>query len=183
MPSQESQFGTRSRSAPRNVAQEDCMRENDTVCEGMPHTLLVRQEEQYKDRQGKRQQAWPQHVNSTSREDRWEDMRANNVLDGVKDKEVVAPPRKKVKSIEEEMSRGTRKALPTKFPPTMRTGDEVMQVKVPPQRKQPPRCSVIVIRIICVEGSSTAEAKGRWPRCDKTPHSAGLPSQSTNKKD
>ena len=57
--------------------------------------------------------------------DRWEDARAN-MQDGVKDREVVTPLRKNVKEVVEEMSKGIRKALPTKFPPTMRLGDEVM---------------------------------------------------------
>ena len=40
-----------------------------------------------------------------------------------------------VKEVEEEMPKGVRKAPPTKFPPTMRVGDESAQFKVPPQRK------------------------------------------------
>ena len=40
--------------------------------------------------------------------------------DGVKDREVVTPPRKKVKQVEEQMSKGLRKAQPTTFPPAMR---------------------------------------------------------------
>ena len=36
------------------------------------------------------------------------------------------------------MPRGIQKALPTKFPPTMRAGSVSVKVKVPPRRKQPP---------------------------------------------
>ena len=51
---------------------------------------------------------------------------------GLKDREVVTPPKKKVEEAEEEMPEGMRKE-----PPTMRVGDEVMRVNAPPQRKQP----------------------------------------------
>ena len=44
----------------------------------------------------------------------------------------------KIQEVEEEMPKGIRKAPPGKFSPTIRKGDVSMQVKVPPQRKQPP---------------------------------------------
>ena len=45
--------------------------------------------------------------------------------------------KERVKDVQEEMPRGIRKVPPKKFPPTRRVGDESVQVKVPPQRKQP----------------------------------------------
>ena len=46
--------------------------------------------------------------------------------------------KEEVKRVEEEMPKGIRKPPPTKFPLTMRVGDVSVQVKAPPQRKQPP---------------------------------------------
>ena len=56
-----------------------------------------------------------------------------------KDREVLTPPRKKVRAVEDQMPKGIRKATPTKIPPTTRVEDvSVVQANVPPQRIQPP---------------------------------------------
>ena len=58
--------------------------------------------------------------------------------DAVGDREVLTPPRKKVREEAEELPKGIRKAPPTKLPLAMRVGEVQVPVKVPPQRKQPP---------------------------------------------
>ena len=45
----------------------------------------------------------------------------------------MTPPRKKVRDEAEEVMKGTRKAPPTKYPPTVRVGDGQVPVKAPPR--------------------------------------------------
>ena len=56
--------------------------------------------------------------------------------ESVKDKEVVTPPRKKVRDEAEELMKGIRRAPPTKYPPDVRVGDEHVLVKAPPRLPQ-----------------------------------------------
>ena len=62
-------------------------------------------------------------------------MRATRTQERAKDREVLTPPRKKVKA--EEMPKGIRKALPTKFPPTNEGRRGGGTVTVPPLRMRP----------------------------------------------
>ena len=68
-------------------------------------------------------QAWPHYAKGNGRtvcdftdkpceeekEERWKEVRAKKMQDAVKDKEVVTPPRKKVRDEAEEVMKGTRK--------------------------------------------------------------------------
>ena len=75
---------------------------------------------------------------------------------------------------EEEMPKSTRTAPPTKFPPTVRVEDVLVQVKVPPQRKQPllvkhgqACCSRVGIGVESHSAESDVDQKRRCGKHDK----------------
>ena len=72
------------------------------------------------------------------------------------DREVLTPPRKKVRDVEKEMPKGIWKA-PTKFPPTMRERDVSVPVKAPKQRKQPP-----LVQHVAGVWESASSGSGAW---------------------
>ena len=114
----------------------------------------TRQDELCQDRQGNWKRAWPCHVKGKKKTGKrcvpsQTSLVNSQVKKGgktcgqkecnrwQKNREVLTPPREKVREEVEEILNGVR-TVPTKFPPTtMRVGDVPVQIKGPPQRKQP----------------------------------------------
>ena len=137
------QIAEGNRRTQRKVAMEEFFLPKNESAYGVDHLFPIRQGEPNKDRLGHRRQASKvcaitDKLVEDSEEERWKDVRTNRLQDAAQDREVLAPPRKKVREEVEEMPKGVRRAWPTKFPPTLRVGDVPVHVKVPPQRQQPP---------------------------------------------
>ena len=109
-----SQSTTR-KSGPRRLYQER------RLCVQRYHIFQVKQEEPFEHRQGNEKQVRSHHVRSNRRKVRATaeghskrpkktdgKMLRQKMQEGLKDREVVTPPRKKAKEAEEEMSNGIR---------------------------------------------------------------------------